>query len=101
MSGNAQTEVITGPAANATVLGSKTFKQYLDYAFCNTSGSVTIELQVQVLRQAELQDQQHDGVAMVADITNQTFTISSGNAAGLKVKYSGLGSDATIIMLIH
>ena len=29
-------------------------------------------------------------------ITNTTFTISSGNAAGLKVKYSGLGADATI-----
>ena len=28
--------------------------------------------------------------------TNKTFTISSGNAAGLKVKYSGLGADATI-----
>ena len=28
--------------------------------------------------------------------TNKTFTISSGNAAGLKVKYSGLGADATV-----
>ena len=37
-----------------------------------------------------------DGVAMSADITNNTFTISTGNAAGLKVKYSGLGADATI-----
>ena len=27
---------------------------------------------------------------------NKTFTISSGNAAGLKVKYSGLGADATV-----
>ena len=33
---------------------------------------------------------------MSADVTNNTFTISSGNAAGLKVKYSGLGEDATI-----
>ena len=37
-----------------------------------------------------------DSVAMVADVANNTFTISSGNAAGLKVKYSGLGADATI-----
>ena len=37
-----------------------------------------------------------DGVSMSADINNNTFTISSGNAAGLKVKYSGLGADATI-----
>ena len=33
---------------------------------------------------------------MSADVTNKTFTISSGNAAGLKVKYSGLGADATV-----
>ena len=33
---------------------------------------------------------------MSADIVNKTFTISSGNAAGLKVKYSGVGSNATI-----
>ena len=37
-----------------------------------------------------------DGTTMSADVTNNTFTISSGNAAGLKVKYSGLGEDATI-----
>ena len=37
-----------------------------------------------------------DTVTMSADTTNNTFTISSGNAAGLKVKYSGLGTDATI-----
>tara|TARA_B100001057_G_scaffold448112_1_gene488159 strand:- start:106 stop:543 length:438 start_codon:yes stop_codon:yes gene_type:complete len=37
-----------------------------------------------------------DSVAMSADITNKTFTITSGNAAGLKVKYSGLGADATV-----
>ena len=37
-----------------------------------------------------------DGVAMSADINNKTFTISSGNAAGLKVKYSGLGSNASL-----
>ena len=33
---------------------------------------------------------------MSADITNKIFTISSGNAAGLKVQYSGIGSNATI-----
>ena len=37
-----------------------------------------------------------DSVAMSADVTNNTFTISSGDAAGLKVKYSGLGADATV-----
>ena len=33
---------------------------------------------------------------MSADATNKTFTISSGDAAGLKVKYSGLGANATV-----
>ena len=33
---------------------------------------------------------------MSADPANKTFTISSGNAAGLKVQYSGVGGNATI-----
>jgi flagellar hook-associated protein 2 len=33
---------------------------------------------------------------MSADVANNTFTISTGNAAGLKVKYSGVGADATV-----
>ncbi len=98
MSGNAQTEVITGPAANATVLGSKTFQTISSITpSANTSGSVTLGFTgagittTGVTGSATL-----DNVAMVADISNKIFTITSGNAAGLKVKYSGLGSDATI-----
>ena len=33
---------------------------------------------------------------MASDATNKSFTITSGDAAGLKVKYSGLGSNATV-----
>ena len=33
---------------------------------------------------------------MIADITNNTFTIASGNAAGMKVKYSGLGATGSV-----
>ena len=33
---------------------------------------------------------------MASDAINKTFTITSGDAAGLKVKYSGLGSNATV-----
>ncbi len=98
LSGNAQTEVITGPAANATVLGSKTFQTISSITpSANTSGSVTLGFTgagittTGVTGSASL-----DGVSMSADINNNTFTISSGNAAGLKVKYSGLGADATI-----
>ena len=98
MSGNTQTEVITGPAANATVLGSKTFQTISSITpSANTSGSVTLGFTgagittTGVTGSATL-----DSVAMVADVNNNTFTISSGNAAGLKVKYSGLGSNATI-----
>ena len=98
MSGNAQTEVITGPAANATVLGSKTFQTISSITpSANTSGSITLGFTgagittTGVTGSATL-----DSIAMVADVNNNTFTISSGNAAGLKVKYSGLGSNATI-----
>ncbi len=98
MSGNAQTEVITGPAANATVLGSKTFKTISSITpSANTAGSITMGFTgagittTGVTGSATL-----DNVSMRADTTNSTFTITSGNAAGLKVKYSGLGADATI-----
>ena len=98
MSGNAQTEVITGPAANANVLGSKTFKTITSITpSANTAGSITMGFTgagittTGVTGSATL-----DNVSMRADTTNSTFTITSGNAAGLKVKYSGLGADATI-----
>ena len=98
LSGNAQTEVITGPAANATVLGSKTFQTISSITpSSNTSGQITMGFTgagittTGVTGSATL-----DGVTMSADISNNSFTISSGNAAGLKVKYSGLGADATI-----
>ena len=98
MSGNAQTEVITGPAANGTVLGSKTFQTISSITpSANTAGSITMGFTgagittTGVTGSATL-----DSVAMGADVTNKIFTMSSGNAAGLKVKYSGLGSDATI-----
>ena len=98
MSGNAQTEVITGPAANATVLGSKTFKTISSITpSANTAGSITMGFTgagittTGVTGSATL-----DSVAMGVDVTNKIFTMSSGNAAGLKVQYSGLGSDATI-----
>ena len=98
MSGNAQTEIITGPAANATVLGTKTFKTISSITpSANTNGSVTAGVTGAGITTAGVTGSATlDGVAMVADITNKTFTISSGNAAGLKVKYSGLGSNATI-----
>ena len=98
MSGNAQTEVITGPAANATVIGLKTFQTISSITpSADTSGSITLGFSgagittTGVTGSATL-----DGVGMSADIINNTFTITSGNAAGLKVKYSGLGADATV-----
>ena len=98
MSGNAQTEVITGPAANATVIGLKTFQTISSITpSADTSGSITLGFTgagittTGVTGSATL-----DGIGMSADIINNTFTITSGNAAGLKVKYSGLGADATV-----
>ena len=98
LSDNVQTEVITGPTANSTVFGSKTFKTVTSVTPSgNSTGSITVGTTGAgttidgVTGSATL-----DSVAMSADITNRIFTISSGNAAGLKVKYSGLGADATI-----
>ncbi|MDB9916125.1 flagellar filament capping protein FliD, partial [Alphaproteobacteria bacterium] len=98
MSGVAQTEVITGPAANATVLGSKTFQTISSITpSANTAGSITMGFTgagittTGVTGSATL-----ESVTMSADVSNNTFTISTGNAAGIKVKYSGLGADATI-----
>ena len=98
MSGNAQTEVITGPAANATVLGSKTFQTISSITpSANTAGSITLGFTGSGITTSGVTGSATlDGTAMSADIANKTFTISSGNAAGLRVKYSGVGSDATI-----
>ncbi|MFL2818673.1 MAG: flagellar filament capping protein FliD [Candidatus Puniceispirillales bacterium] len=98
MSGNAQTEVITGPAANATVLGSKTFQTISSITpSANTTGSITMGFTgAGIITTGVTGSATLDSVTMSADVTNKTFTISSGNAAGLKVKYSGLGADATV-----
>ena len=80
------------------MLGSKTFKTITSITpSANTAGSITMGFTgagittTGVTGSATL-----DNVSMRADTTNSTFTITSGNAAGLKVKYSGLGADATI-----
>ena len=98
MSGNAQTETITGPGSNATVLGSKTFKTISSITpSADTTGNVTMgvtgafETTTGVDGSATL-----DSVAMIADVTNNLFTISSGSAAGLKVKYDGLGASGSV-----
>ena len=99
LSDNVQTEVITGPTANATVFGSKTFKTVSSVTpSSNSSGSITVGTTgagittTGVTGSATL-----NSVAMVSDASNKTFTITSGDAAGLKVKYSGLGSNATVL----
>ncbi len=98
LSGNSQTEVITGPTSNLTVFGSKTFRTVTSVTpSSNSSGSITVGTTgagittTGVTGSATL-----DSAAMIADVANNTFTISSGNAAGLKVKYSGVGANATI-----
>ncbi len=98
LSGNAQTEVITGPAANATVFGTKTFKTVTSVTpSSNSTGSITVGTTgagittTGVTGSATL-----DGVDMTADISNNIFSVVSGSAAGLKVKYSGLGASGSI-----
>ena len=98
LSGNEQTEVITGPASSTTVFGSKTFKTVTSVTPTgNSAGTITIGTTGSGISTTGITGSATlDSLAMTADVTNKTFTISSGNAAGLKVKYSGLGSDATI-----
>ena len=98
LSGAAQTEVITGPSANATVFSSKTFKKVTSITPSgNSLGSITVGTTGNGITTSGVTGSATlDGEAMSADVINKTFTISSGNAAGLKVKYSGVGSDATI-----
>ena len=98
LSDNAQTEVITGPTSNSTVIGSKTFKTVTSVTpSSNSTGSITVGTTgAGITTEGVTGSATLDSVAMSADITNKIFTISSGNAAGLKVKYSGLGSNATI-----
>jgi len=98
LSGNAQTEVITGPAANGTVLGAKTFKTITSITpSANTTGNITMGYTgagittTGVTGSATL-----DSVAMSADVTNNIFSIGSGSAAGLNVKYSGLGASGSV-----
>jgi len=98
LSGKAQTEVITGPAANGTVLGAKTFKTITSITpSANTTGNITMGFSgagittTGVTGSATL-----DSVAMSADVTNNIFSIGSGVAAGLNVKYSGLGANGSV-----
>ena len=98
LSGNAQTEVITGPTANSTVFGSKTFKTVTSVTpSSNSVGSITVGTTgVGITTTGVTGSATLDSVAMASDAINKTFTITSGDAAGLKVKYSGLGSNATV-----
>ena len=98
LSGLAQTEVVTGPAANATVLGSKTFKTITSITpSANTTGNVTMGFTgVGITTTGVTGSATLNSVAMTADVTNNIFSISSGLAAGLKVAYSGLGASTSV-----
>ena len=98
MSGNSQTEVITGPTSSATVIGTKTFRTIQSITpSANTTGNVTVGFSgVGITTTGVSGSATLDGVSMTADITNNIFSATTGDPAGLKVKYSGLGSDATV-----
>ena len=98
MSGNAQTEVITGPAASSTVISTKTFRTIQSITpNSNTTGSVTLGFSgVGITTTGVTGSASIDSVAMTADIENNIFTSISGNSIGIKVKYTGSGANATI-----
>ena len=98
LSGVAQTEVITGPGSSATSFGLKTFKTITSITPTNnTTGSIKVGVTTNGITTAGVSGSATlDSVSMSAAPANKTFTISSGNAAGLKVQYSGVGENATI-----
>ena len=98
LSGVAQTEVVTGPTANATVLGAKTFKTISSITpSANTTGNVTMGFTgVGITTAGVTGSATLDSVAMSADVANNIFSMGSGLAAGLKVKYSGLGATGSV-----
>ena len=98
MNGNAQTEVITGPAASATVIGLKTFKTISSVTpDSNSSNRLTLGYSgAGITTDGVTGSATLDSVAMVADVTNNIFSITSGDATGLKVQYSGLGANASV-----
>ena len=98
MSGNAQTEVISGPAASSTVISTKTFRTIQSITpNSNTTGSVTLGFSgVGITTTGVTGSASIDSVAMTADIENNIFTSISGNSIGIKVKYTGSGANATI-----
>ncbi len=98
MSGNAQTEIITGPASSATVIGSKTFRTIQSITpSANTAGNITLGFSgVGITTTGVTGSATFDGVSMSADVTNNIFTSISGDGIGIKVQYSGLGSNATV-----
>ena len=98
LSGVSQTEVVTGPIANGTTYGLKTFKTITSITPTNvTVGSIKAGLTTTGITTAGVTGSATlDSISMTGDAVNKTFTISSGDAAGLKVKYSGIGSNATV-----
>ena len=98
MSGNSQTEVITGPTSSATVIGTKTFRTIQSITpSANTTGNITVGFSgVGITTTGVTGSATLDGVSMTADITNNMFSATTGDATGLKVQYSGLGSNATV-----
>ena len=98
LSGIAQTEVITGPAINGTSSGLKTFKTITSITpTSNTASAIKVGATTVGITTAGVTGSATlNSVSMSADPSNSTFTITSGDAAGMKVKYSGLGENGTV-----
>jgi hypothetical protein len=98
MSGVTQTEVITGPSANSTAIGSKTFQTISSITpNSNTTGSISLGFSgVGITTTGVTGSATLNGISMIPDVTNNLFSMASGDGAGLKVQYSGLGANANV-----
>ena len=98
MSGNAQTEVITGPNSSETVAGLKTFKTISSITpNSNTSGNISLGFSgVGITTTGVTGSATLNSTSMSNDIYNNTFVSTTGDTAGIKVKYTGSGANGTI-----
>ena len=75
LSGTAQTEILTGPAANSTVFGSKTFKTVTSVTpSSNSTGSISVGTSgVGITTTGVTGSATLDNVTMSADVSNKIF----------------------------
>ena len=90
--------MITGPNSSETVAGLKTFKTISSITpNSNTSGNISLGFSgVGITTTGVTGSATLNSTSMSNDIYNNTFVSTTGDTAGIKVKYTGSGANGTI-----